>query len=67
MFAMRVLFCSSLSKVCSCVSEPLMPTMRVLMFSCFRNVSSILIDSKALLRFTGLLAVMRASLFKVKA
>ena len=42
-----------------------MLAMRVLFFSCLRNVSSI--DSKALLRFTGLLAVMRASLFKVKA
>ena len=42
-----------------------MLAMRVLFFSCLRNVSSI--DSKALLCFMGLLAVMRASLFKVKA
>ena len=35
--------------------------MWVLFFSCLRNVSSI--DSKALLCFTGLLAVMRASPF----
>ena len=65
MLAMHVVFCSSLSKVCSCVSEPLKLAMRVLFFSCLRNVSSI--DSKALLRFTGMLAVIRASLFKVKA
>ena len=52
MLAMRVLFCSSLSKVCSCVSEPLMLAMRVLFFSCLRNLSSI--DFKALLRSTGL-------------
>ena len=65
MLAMRVLFCSSLSKVCSCVSEALMFAMRVLLLSCLLNVSSR--DSKALLRFEGLLAVMRTSLFKVKA
>ena len=99
MLAMRVLFCSSLSKSvlvfqrlsclqcvsysalaspksvlvfqrlsclqCSCVSEALMLAMRVLLLSCLLNVSSR--DSKALLRFAGLLAVMRASLFKVKA
>ena len=65
MLAMRVLFCSSLSKVCSCVSELLMLAMRILLFSCLLNVSSR--DSKALLRFAGLLAVLRASLFKVKA
>ena len=64
MFSMRVLFCCSLAKVCSCVSEPLILAMRVL-FSCLHNVSSI--DSKALLRFTGLLAVTQTSLFKVKA
>ena len=65
MLAMRVLFCSCLSKVCSCVSEPLMLDVRVLFFSCLRNVSSV--DSTALLRLTGLVAVMRASLYKVKA
>ena len=65
MLVMRVLFCSSLSKICSCVSEALMLAMRVLLLSCLLNVSSK--DSKALLRFAGLLAVMRASLFKVKA
>ena len=65
MLAMRVLFCSSLSKVCSYVSEALILAMRVLLLSCLLNVSSR--DSKALLRFAGLLAVMRASLFKVKA
>ena len=32
MLAMRVLFCSSLFKVCSCVSELLMLAMRVLFF-----------------------------------
>ena len=63
MLSKRVLFCSSLSKVCSCISEPLMLAMRVLFFSCLRNVS--FIDSKTLLHFTGLLAVMRASIFKV--
>ena len=65
MLAMRVLFCSSLSKVCSCVSEALMLAMRVLLLSCLLNVSSR--DSKPLLRFAGLLTIMRASLFKVKA
>ena len=65
MLAMRVLLCSSLSKVCSCVLEALMLAMRVLLLYCFLNVSSR--DSKALLRFSGLLAVLRASLFKVKA
>ena len=47
------------------VSEALMLAMRVLILSCLLNVSSRY--SKALLRFAGLLAVMRASLFKVKA
>ena len=65
MLATRVLFCSSLSNVCSCVSELLMLAMRILLFSCLLNVSSR--DFKALLRFAGLLAVLRASLFKVKA
>ena len=65
MLAMRVLSCSSLSKVCSCVLELLMFAMRVLFFSYIHNVY--FIDFKALLRFTGLLVVMRASLFKVKA
>ena len=65
MLAMRVLFCSSLSKLCSCVSELLMLAMRIPLFSCLLNVSSR--DSKALLHFVGLLAVLRASLFKVKA
>ena len=55
MLAMRVLFCSSLSKVCFCVSEALMLAMRVLLLSCL-NVSSR--DSKVLLRFAGLLAVL---------
>ena len=64
MLVMRILFCSSLSKVCSCVSEALVLAMRVLFYSCLLNVSSR--DSKALLRFAVLLAVMRASLFKVK-
>ena len=45
MLAMRVLFCSSLFKVCSCISEPLMLAVRVLFFSYLRNVSSV--DSKA--------------------
>ena len=65
MLAMNVLFCSSLSKLFSCISEPLMLAIRILLFSCLRNVSSI--HYKALLRLTGLLAVMRASVFKVKA
>ena len=42
-----------------------MLAMRILLFSCLLNVSSR--DSKALLCFAGLLAVLRASLFKVKA
>ena len=45
--------------------ELLILAMRILLFSCLLNVSSR--DSKALLRFAGLLAVLRASLFKVKA
>ena len=46
------------SCTCSCVSEALMLAMRVLLLSCLLNVSSR--DSKALLRFAGLLAVLNA-------
>ena len=47
------------------LSEALVLAMRVLLLSCLLSVSPR--DSKALLRFVGLLAVLRASLFKVKA